>query len=108
MFAALASLMNIGLALSDLGGAALSTFFDVRGATDTLPGNYAHLDTVMWIAVLSSFLPLPLLRFLPETRTSEEVGTVGIVGKVGIVGNMSPSGENPVAAPLEPEKREIV
>lgn len=99
MFAVLASLMNIGLAVSDLGGAALSTYFDVRGATDTLPGNYAHLDTVMWIAVLSSFLPLPLLRFLPETRTSEEVGIVGT--------DLAPSGEVPVAAPLEPEKQEI-
>lgn len=95
MFAVLASLMNIGLALSDLGGAALSAFFDVRGATDALPGNYAHLDTVMWIAVLSSFLPLPLLRYLPETRTSDEAG-------------LAPSGEVPMAAPLEPEKQEIL
>ena len=94
MFAVLASLMNIGLALSDLGGAALSTFFDIRGAAENLPGNYAHLDTVMWIAILSSFLPLPLLRFLPETRVSEEIGI--------------PSGEVPVIAPLEPEKREIM
>ncbi len=72
MFALLASVMNIGLAVSDLGGAALTTIFHVHGATDALASDYANLDIVMWIAILSSALPLPLLRFLPETRETSE------------------------------------
>lgn len=73
VFAVLASIMNIGLALSDIGGAALVNLFDVHQATETLAANYTHLDKVLWIAILSSFLPLPLLPLLPETRTSEEL-----------------------------------
>ncbi len=94
MFAVLASLMNIGLAVSDMGGAWLSFLFDIRQAADPLGANYVHLDKVLWIAILSSFLPLPLLRFLPETRVEgEEEGTA--------------SGEVVPLAPLESGKREI-
>ncbi len=73
VFAVLASVMNIGLALSDIGGATLVHMFDVHQATETLAANYTNLDKVLWIAILSSFLPLPLLPFLPETRTTEEI-----------------------------------
>ena len=79
MFAVLASLMNIGLAISDLGGAALVNFFGVHQATETLAANYANLDKVVWIAVLSSFLPMPFLRFLPETRADEEISASGFM-----------------------------
>ncbi|HLC75730.1 MAG TPA: folate/biopterin family MFS transporter [Candidatus Peribacterales bacterium] len=75
MFAVLASLMNIGLAVSDLGGAFLVHLFDVHQATEALPANYTNLDKVVWIAVLSSLLPMPFLRFLPETRASDELLT---------------------------------
>ncbi len=73
MFALLASIMNIGLAVSDLGGACLTTIFNVHGAEPGIAANYANLAGVMWIAILSSALPLPLLRFLPETRETSEV-----------------------------------
>ncbi len=73
MFALLASIMNIGLAVSDLGGAWLTTIFHVQGAEGTIPGEYGNLGIVMWIAILSSALPLPLLRFLPETRATGEI-----------------------------------
>jgi folate/biopterin transporter len=96
MFAALASLANIGLAISDMGGALLSSIFDIRQAADPLGANYLHLDKVMWIAILSSVLPLPLLRFLPETRVAEEVHI-----------EPTPSAEVQSAAPLEPAKQEI-
>ena len=72
MFALLASIMNIGLAVSDLGGGAIATYFDVRQATETMAANYQHLDIVLWIAILSSLLPMPLLPWLPETRTADE------------------------------------
>src|SRR3989344_1948512 len=73
MFAVLASIMNIGLAVSDLGGAWLLTIFDVHQATETAAANYSGLDKVLWIAILSSFLPMPLLGKLPETRVAEEI-----------------------------------
>lgn len=73
MFALLASLANIGLAISDLGGGLLSNAFDIHQAAEGAAANYIHLDKVMWIAILSSLLPLPLLRFLPETRVKDEM-----------------------------------
>jgi MFS family permease len=97
MFAVLASLMNIGLAVSDLGGAWLSVMFDVRQATETLAANYMHLDKVLWIAILSSFLPLPFIKFLPEVRAVEEY-----------IPSDVPSSEKLMTAPLEPEKRDIL
>jgi hypothetical protein len=72
MFALLASIMNIGLAVSDLGGAWLVSHFGVHQAMGDMPGDYTNLATVMWIAILSSALPLPLLPLLPETRTAGE------------------------------------
>ncbi len=97
MFAVLASLMNIGLAISDLGGAFLVNYFDVHQATELLPANYANLDIVLWIAILSSFLPMPFLRFLPETRTLEERIPPGM-----------PSGGTPLFSPLETRGQEAV
>ena len=94
MFAVLASIMNIGLAVSDLGGAWLTTIFDVHTASEGIAANYENLDKIMWIAILSSFLPLPLLRFLPETRVSGEV-TGG------------PSSQAQPVPVLEPGKQEI-
>jgi folate/biopterin transporter len=94
MFAVFASIMNIGLAVSDLGGAWLSSIFDVRQATDLLSANYENLDKVLWIAILSSFIPMIFLKKLPDTRTSEEV----IVA----------SGSRQLMTSVEPEKREIV
>lgn len=94
MFALLASLMNIGLAVSDLGGAWLTTVFHIREATETMAGDYSNLHIVMWIAVLSSFLPLPLLRFLPETRAADEMTPGGV----------SPSGEVPQAPIADRDK----
>lgn len=96
MFAVLASLMNIGLSVSDLGGAALTTYFDVHSATETIPADYSNLHIVMWIAILSSFLPLPLLPLLPETRTSDDLGT-----------QSSPSMAVPLLTPMEPQKETI-
>jgi len=96
MFAVLASLMNIGLAVSDLGGAWLSSIFDVHQATETLAANYANLDKVLWIAILSSFLPMPFIRMLPETRVADEY-----------ISSDTPSGEKGMMTPME-EKREIV
>jgi len=96
MFAVLASLMNIGLSVSDLGGAALTTYFDVHSATDTMAADYSNLHIIMWIAILSSFLPLPLLPFLPETRTSDDLGA-----------EASPSMIVPMLTPMEPAKEEI-
>lgn len=72
MFALLASIMNIGLAVSDLGGAWLTTMFHVHGAETGIAADYQNLGLVMWISILSSALPLPLLRFLPETREASE------------------------------------
>lgn len=96
MFAVLASLMNIGLSVSDLGGAALTTYFDVHSATETVAADYSNLHIVMWIAILSSFLPLPLLPFLPETRTTDDLGA-----------QTSPSILTPMLTPLEPTKEEV-
>ncbi len=73
MFAVLASLSNIGLAVSDLGGGLLVKIFEVRQAAHPLGADYSNLHIVLWIAILSSFLPWPLLRFLPDTRVAEEV-----------------------------------
>jgi hypothetical protein len=86
VFSILASIMNIGLALSDLGGAALVNLFDVHQAAIGIAANYTHLDKVLWIAILSSFLPLPLLPLLPETRAAEELSP-----------DVSPSGKEPLA-----------
>ena len=97
MFAILASIMNIGLAISDMGGALLVSIFDVHQATDILAANYANLDKVLWIAILSSLLPLPLIKFLPEIRAQSEL-------PIGV----SPSKEDDFSSPLEPEKQEIV
>lgn len=72
MFAILASIMNIGLAVSDLGGAWLLSMFDVHQATGTLAANYSGLDKVLWIAILSSFLPMPFLKKLPDVRTADD------------------------------------
>ena len=96
MFAILASVMNIGLSVSDLGGAALTSYFSVHSATATIAADYSNLHIVMWIAILSSFLPLPLLSLLPETRTSEDTGAGG-----------APSGIIPMLTPMEPAKEQI-
>jgi Na+/melibiose symporter-like transporter len=96
MFAILASIMNIGLAVSDLGGAWLVSLFSVHQATATLPADYTHLSTVMWIAILSSVLPLPLLPFLPETRTTGERTE-----------DISPSSKAPGIGGMDPLKQEI-
>lgn len=93
MFALLASIMNIGLAVSDLGGAWLVTIFDVHQATESLAANYTHIDKVLWIAILSSFLPMPLIRFLPDISAEGEVKGASM--------------EKSVAAEPQPEKREI-
>ncbi len=97
MFAVLASLMNIGLSVSDLGGAALTNYFGVHSATETIPADYSHLHIVMWIAILSSFLPLPLLPFLPDTRTGDDTVPEG-----------TPSALIPILTPMEPGKENIV
>jgi len=94
MFAILASVMNIGLALSDLGGAWLLHFFDVHQAIGDAAANYSGLDKVLWIAILSSFLPMPLLRFLPDVRTSDEI--------------TSTSKEQPIEDVLGTSKKDIV
>ena len=73
MFAVLASVMNIGLAVSDLGGAWLLNYFDVHQAIGDVAANYSNLDKVLWVAILSSFLPMPFLKKLPEVRVAEEV-----------------------------------
>ena len=93
MFAVLASIMNIGLAVSDLGGAWLLTIFDVHQATETLAANYSGLDKVLWIAILSSFLPMPFLRKLPDIRAAEEVS--------------APSKEQAIKDVLGTEKKDI-
>ena len=72
MFAVLASIMNIGLAVSDLGGAWLLTIFDVHQATATMAADYSGLDKVLWIAILSSFISIPLLHKLPDVRVGED------------------------------------
>lgn len=73
MFAVLASIMNIGLAVSDLGGAWLLNFFDVHQAIGETAANYSGLDKVLWVAILSSFLPMPFLKKLPDVRAAEEI-----------------------------------
>lgn len=93
MFAILASIMNIGLAVSDLGGAWLLNFFDVHQATQTLAANYSGLDKVLWVAILSSFLPMPFLKKLPDVRVAEEVS--------------APSKEQPIKDILGTEKKDI-
>lgn len=75
MFALLASVMNIGLAVSDAGGALLVRLFDVHQATDTMAANYMHLDKVLWIAIFSSLLPLPFIGKLPDVRATGDEGT---------------------------------
>ena len=97
MFAALASLMNIGLAVSDMGGGWLATAFDVRQATDLLAANYTHLDKVLWVAIFSSFLPMPFIWKLPDIRATGE----------GVSGT-DPSGKKPIAEPIEVGKGGIV
>jgi MFS family permease len=73
MFAVLASIMNIGLAVSDLGGAWLLNFFDVTQAIGDVAANYSGLHKVLWIAILSSFLPMPFIKMLPDVRTAGEI-----------------------------------
>ena len=97
MFALLASVANLALAVSDMGGAWLVATFDVHQATDTLAANYEHLDKVLWIAILSSFLPLPLIRFLPDIRAAEEYAP-----------EVTPSGKDTSASPLEQSKETII
>jgi len=97
MFAILASVMNIGLAISDLGGAALVSIFNVNQATETIAANYTHLDKVLWIAILSSLLPMPLLKKLPDIRAANEIIYEG-----------TPSLEAAIKSSVEPEKKEIV
>ena len=89
MFALLASIMNIGLAMSDLGGAWLTTIFGVHAAEPGVAADYGHLASVMWIAILSSALPLPLLRFLPETRETHEIDSAAS-GKTGGIHALDP------------------
>ena len=98
MFALLASIMNIGLAISDLGGAWLVTIFGVHQATDVLAANYTNIDKVLWIAILSSFLPMPLIRFLPDISATDESHT----------SDTSPSAEKGEAPSIQSDKREIV
>lgn len=93
MFAILASIMNIGLAVSDMGGAWLLHLFDVHQAMAGVAANYTGLDKVLWIAILSSFLPMPFIMKLPETKASEEVG--------------GPSKESPIESVLGTEKSDI-
>ncbi|MBI3335948.1 folate/biopterin family MFS transporter [Candidatus Peregrinibacteria bacterium] len=97
MFALLASLANIGLAISDLGGGLLSVAFDIHQASEGVAANYIHLDKVMWIAILSSLLPLPLLQFLPETRVRDEIDPPDV----------SPSGEGILLRTADRGKTEV-
>jgi folate/biopterin transporter len=90
MFALLASLMNIGLAVSDLLGGWLVAIFNVHQAEGGLAADYHHLHWVLWIAILSSLLPIPLLPFLPETRASEEWGNAQVQAGV-TTGSAAPS-----------------
>jgi len=83
MFALLASLANIGLAISDIGGGLLSSMFNIHQASEGVAANYMHLDKVMWIAILSSLLPLPLLKFLPETRVKDEIALSDVSPSAG-------------------------
>ena len=75
MFAILASIMNIGLAVSDIGGAWLLNVFNVHQAMEGVAANYHGLDMVLWIAILSSFLPMPFIMKLPETKAAAELPT---------------------------------
>ncbi len=93
MFAVLASIMNIGLAISDLGGAWLLTIFRVHQAIGDVPANYTDLDKVLWIAILSSFLPMLFLWKLPETRVAAEIA--------------SASKESPIEGTLGTTKKDI-
>lgn len=95
MFAILASIMNIGLAVSDLGGAWLVSVFDVHQAAGTVAANYTHLDKVLWITILSSLLPMPFILKLPDVRAAEELP------------EPSPSDERHAAFVGQEEKREI-
>jgi Na+/melibiose symporter-like transporter len=97
MFALIASVMNIALAVADLGGAWLVHIFDVHQATETLSANYNNIDKVLWIAILSSFLPMPFLRFLPDIRAETELPS-----------EPSPSKESPISDFLGTEKKDIV
>lgn len=96
MFALLASVMNIGLAVSDMGGALLVQIFHVNQATETIPADYGNLHIVLWIAILSSLIPWPLLRFLPETRVTAELAP-----------EISPSLEQSSMSSAEADKKEI-
>lgn len=96
MFAVLASLMNIGLSVSDAGGAMLISYFGVHGATETIAADYGNLHIVLWIAILSSLLPLPLLPLLPDARAKDEVPA-----------ETSPSAVIPILTPREPQKETV-
>ena len=93
MFAVLASIMNIGLAVSDLGGAWLLNFFDVHQAIGDVAADYSGLDNVLWVAILSSFLPMPFLRKLPDVRATDE--------------GLSPSKEQSIKDVMGTEKKDI-
>lgn len=106
VFALLASIMNIGLAISDLGGAWLVNIFGVHQAGEGLAADYGNLHIVMWIAILSSVLPLPLLPLVPETRAREERSPEVAAGAGGAGGAM-PSGLVPGIGAVEPGKAEV-
>ncbi len=92
MFALLASLMNIGLAVSDIGGSLLVNFFNVHQATEALPANYENLDLVLWVAILSSAIPLPLLWLVPDVRR-EETPTADVIPELSgdVLANRTPA-----------------
>ena len=79
MFAILASLMNLGLAVSDLLGAWMNRIFDVQQAIGDMPANYDNLHIVLWIAILSGFIPLVFIRMVPDVRTATEIDTEEVV-----------------------------
>lgn len=66
LFATLMSILNFGSFAGTFSGGLLTTWF---GVTATSFDNLAALVTV---ATLSSLLPLPLLRLVPDTSPSEE------------------------------------
>lgn len=72
MFALLASVMNIGLGVSEALGGWIAYMFDVHQAFEGVTANYTHVDKVLWIAILSSLLPLLLLKKLPDIRAASE------------------------------------
>lgn len=84
MFALLASITNIGLTVSDLGGAWLNNYFDVRQAIGDTPANYDNLHIVLWIAVLSGLIPLVLVNKVPDVRAASETDDLPEVVPSGV------------------------